>query len=61
MTANPRFSVWIKSFTVGETRKLLKDLTFSELQWKGFKSWGYHFTWNREKKEVTRVCPTCGR
>ena len=54
-------ATWIKSFKRGETRKLLKGLTFSGLQRKGLHSWGYYFKWNREKDEVTRVCPTCGK
>ena len=61
MTANPRFSVWIKSFAVGETRKMPKGTYFHEIQDEGLRRWGYYFTWNRETNEVTRVCQTCLR
>ena len=53
--------MWIKNFELGETRKIPVSIRFNDIQHEGLKRWGYVFKWDREKNEVTRVCPTCLR
>ncbi len=53
--------LWIKSFGLGETRKIPANVRFNDILGEGYQRWGYMFKWNREKNEVTRICPTCLR
>ena len=55
------FSMWIKNFKLGETQKIPASVRFNDIQHEGFERWGYMFKWNREKNEVTRICPQCLR
>lgn len=52
---------WIKSFKLGETRKIPKNVLFNDILSEGLRRWGYNFVWNRKEDKVTRVCPTCHR